>query len=140
MRGLKLSGLLSVLLCLAATYAQAAFGPVDASTGDLPPDSQQLRAEQSPLRQLDDIIAVTKTSLKEQQEIRKELVAYKRTKEQYLQDKDDRQQLVRMVKSAHNLLRHIESQHLSHAFNAELMEELKFFSQIASKKGVPRPR
>ncbi len=124
------------------TFSQlpAAFGPVHASTGDLPPNSTDLQVKKDDVRQLDDLISLTEKSLSEQKELRNQLVMYHRVKEQYLEDKSNRQQIVRMVKAAHQLLQHIESQHLTHVLEAETLDELHFFSQIASKKGISRPR
>ncbi len=116
----------------------ASFGPVNSSTEDLPPGGIA-RPESTPLRQLDDIIAVTEKSAIDQKQLRRQLSDYYKVKARYLQDEQNKDNIIQLVKAAHLVQQSINSQHLQYLFDSDLLEELNFFSQIASKKGLPRP-
>ncbi|MDP1836175.1 MAG: hypothetical protein Q8K75_09675 [Chlamydiales bacterium] len=130
----------AIFLTLFFASAQAAsFGPVNASTQDMPPQGMASRPEKDSLRPLDDLIAITEKNLTEQKQLRRLVVEYYKVKARYLQDQLNKDNVIQMVKAAHQLQQSIDAQHLTHVFDPELAEELKFFSQIASKKGLSRP-
>jgi hypothetical protein len=133
--------IISALLSLCATFSiqAASHGPINPSTADLPPQGIAFIPEKDALRALDDLIAVTDKSLAEQKQLRRLTVDYFKVKARYLQDQQNKDNVVQMVKSAHQLQKAMESQNLIHVFDAELLDEIKFFSQIASKKGITRP-
>lgn len=132
----------SLLFSSLLTYstAEAAFGSVNPSTTDLPPLEVSAQAQLDPLKQLDNLIAATEKSLAEQKTLRSQLSDYQQLNEQYMQNRQDRQLGIRLVKAARSVLHGIESHQLIHTFDQETLEELRFFSKIGSKKGLPRPR
>ncbi len=90
-------------------------------------------------RQLNDLIEVTEMNLSQLKELHRQFVDYQKIKAKYLLNQQDKEQILRMVKAASRLQQAIQAQNLSHLFDAETVKELAFFSQIANKKGIPRP-
>ncbi len=126
--------------CLMQSHGMAAtFGSVNAVTPDLPPKGMAVRPDKDPLKSLDELIAVTDKSAAEQKQLRRQLIDYFKIKSQHLQDQQNKEVLVQMIQAAFVVQKMIDSLHLSHVFDAELLDELKFFSQIAAKKGIHRP-
>lgn len=124
---------------LCSPLALSAAGPINSVTNDLPPQGMAARPEKDPLRTLDDLMALTERSLNDQKQLRRQLVEYYKVKARYLQDPQNKDNIVQMIKAAHQVQQIIEAQHLAYVFDSELLDELKFFSQIASKKGMTRP-
>ena len=91
------------------------------------------------MRQLNDLIEVTESNLAQLRDLRQQFGEYYKIKAKYLLNQQDKKQILRMVKAASRLQKSIQAQNLAHAFDPETVKELAFFSQIASKKGVPRP-
>lgn len=121
-------------LCHGATY-----GAINAVSSDMPPVGIAARPEKDPLRPLDDLIALTEKNLSEQKQLRRQAVEYYKIKTRYLQDKQNKDLVVQMVRAAHQMQQTIEGQRLAQLFDAELLEELKFFSKIAAKNGITKP-
>ncbi len=119
--------------------AEMSATPINATTTDLPPLAMA-RPESSPSRQLDDLIIVTEKSLADQKQLKRQVTDYLKVKARYLKDQQNKDNIVQLVKAAHQVQQSIETQRLSYVFDSELLEELKFFSQIASKKGLPPPQ
>ena len=91
------------------------------------------------LRQLNDLIEVTESNLGQLRQIRQQFIDYQKIKAQCLSNQQDKEQLLRMVKAASLLQKAILSQNISQSFDPETIKELASFSQIANKKGIPRP-
>ena len=90
-------------------------------------------------RQLNDLIEVTEMNLSQLKELHQQFVDDQKIKAKYLLNQQDKEQILRMVKAASRLQQAIQAQNLSHLFGTETVKELAFFSQIANKKGIPRP-
>ncbi len=121
-------------VCYGATY-----GTINASSNDAPPVDVAARPDKDPLRPLDDLIAITEKNLNEQKLLRKQAVEYYKIKSRYLQDKQNKDLVIQMVRAAHQMQQTIESQRVAQLFDAELLEELKFFAKIAAKNGITSP-
>lgn len=117
--------LLSLISCclLAAEQVEGGYEPVGGDT----------------IRQLNDLIEVTEINLSQLRELRQQFVDYQKIKTRYLLNQQDKEQILRMVKAASRLQQAIQTQNLNHAFDPATLKELAFFSQVANKKGIPRP-
>ena len=119
---------------------EAALGAVNPSTNDLPPQEVKVQEPHDPLAELDILISATEKSLQEQKTLRRQIDEYQQLRDQYMQNKRDRQLGMRLVKVARTVLQGVENYHLTRSFDQETLEELRSFSKIGSKKGIPRPR
>lgn len=125
-------GLFSTGFC-----APEQFHPV---TSDLPPHTNDpLQITGNEITKLDALIEVTQQNLENQKKLRKLVSEYQQIQAQYLLNADDKEVLYRAVKSAHRLLENIKENHLTQAFDSQFISELSFFSQIATKRGIPKP-
>lgn len=91
------------------------------------------------LQALDQLISATEQSLAAQRQIREQLSGYGEMKSHYLQDQQNRELVLKLVKAANALQAGIESNRLTDPLDGELLHELAFFSQIAKKKSLPKP-
>lgn len=91
------------------------------------------------LKVLDQIIETTQKSLEGQHSLKNLIIEYQTLQQQYLKNDQDREMLFRMVKTAHHVLEGIKENHLLHLFHGDFLSELTLFSQIAAKKGIPKP-
>lgn len=114
--------------------------PLSAVGMDLPRVSDASSDVTGEVQTLNEIIAMTKESLKAQEIIRNKTKAYHQLQIAYLNDPEDRELLFRMVKSSYKLLELINNNHLRHVFTPEFLHELEVFAQVAVKRGIPRPR
>ena len=109
-------------------------------TQDLPPDGLPQGEEiEAAIQSMDGLIVATREMLEAQQQIHKLLIDYQQTKGAYMKDQQNRTVVLRLVKIAHALVTQIRQFHLSDAFDPDFLHELSFFSQIASKKNLPKP-
>jgi hypothetical protein len=109
---------------------------------DLPPEKimPEMTVEiDASIRALDQLTAMTERSLAAQRQIRQQMLDYRQIKAQFLQNQQDRELIVRVVKAAYGLQNAIKANHLEDALDSEFMHEIAFFSQIASKKSLPKP-
>jgi hypothetical protein len=91
------------------------------------------------LTMLDTLIAATQQSLDKQKALREQIKKYQELQRLYLQNTEDNELLLRMVKQAQKILEGINENRLMHNFDPTFVSELNLFSQIASKYGVPKP-
>jgi len=91
------------------------------------------------LSMLDHLIGATEQSLQNERQLRQLIINYQELQEKYLHNTQDTEQLFQLVKTAHHVLNNIEENHLTHLFSSEFINELKLLSQIAKKRGVPKP-
>ena len=109
-----------------------------ASAEPIPPSGEKVSL-QGELKMLDDLIALTEESLKNEKRLREDVLEYKKDLELYLSHSSDKETVVKVAKTAHRVLERIKELHLIEAFDPDLISELTLFSQIALKKGIPRP-
>jgi hypothetical protein len=107
------------------------------TTKDLPKIWENSPQVGNEIKFLDDLIATTALNLENQKVLKKLLIDYVAIQNQYVQNVNDQALSMKMVKTAHQLLEKIKELNLTHIFDAQLLSELTFFSQIAVKQGVP---
>lgn len=90
------------------------------------------------LERLDRLIVITEQNLENQKALRQLFVDYQQKQMNYLQNTQDKEITLQMVKSAHRLLESIKANHLIQTFDTEFISQLTFFSQFATKRGVPK--
>lgn len=90
------------------------------------------------LKNLDNLISVTEKNLLNQKSLKKLLIDYQQHQLKYLENAQDKEVTLQMVRSAYQLLESIKQNHLTHAFDTEFISQLTFFSQFATKRGIPK--
>lgn len=90
------------------------------------------------LQRLNNLIAITEKNLENQNALKELFLDYQQQQIHYLQDTQNKELTLKMVKSAHRLLESIQANHLIQTFDTEFMSQLTFFSQFATKRGVPK--
>jgi hypothetical protein len=90
------------------------------------------------LQRLNNLISITEKNLENQKALKELFLEYQKQQVNYLQNSDDKEATLRMVKSAHRLLESIKANHLLETFDTEFISQLTFFSQFATKRGVPK--
>lgn len=106
---------------------------------DAPRSNDPTAATAKDLVMLDHLIEATQQSLENQKMLRQQIKEYQKLQFQYLNNSQDNELLYRMVKAAYTISENIKENHLSHAFSPEFMSEINLFSQVASKRGIPKP-
>lgn len=109
------------------------------STNDLPPKEKQKEQTSNELTRLNNLIQVTAKNLEKQKSLLIMVQEYQVLQDKYLRNSDDNDQLFRLVKAAHRLSETIKENNLSQTFSSDFMSELNMFSQIAQKRGIPKP-
>ncbi len=90
------------------------------------------------LQRLNNLIAVTEQNLENQKTLRQLFLDYQQQQINYLQNSQNKEITLQMVKSAHRLLEGIKANYLIQTFDTEFISQLTFFSQFAVKKGIPK--
>lgn len=90
------------------------------------------------LLQLNNLIAITEQNLQNQKALKELFIDYQQKQVNYLQNSQDKEITLQLVKSAHRLLEGIKTHHLLQTFDAEFISQLTFFSKFATKRGVPK--
>lgn len=91
------------------------------------------------LARLDMLIVATQQSLESQKKLREQIAEYQKIQEYYLKHTQDNEVLFRMIKSAYMTLNTIKENHLEQTFDPDFISELTIISQVAKKRGVPKP-
>lgn len=91
------------------------------------------------LARLDSLIQATQQSLESQKKLRERIVEYQRIQDAHFQHPGDNEVLFRMVKCAYQTLKIIEENHLEQTFDPDFISELTILSQVATKRGIPKP-
>lgn len=91
------------------------------------------------LRRLDTLIQATEQSLEGQKKLKELIIQYQNIQDQFLNDTQNNDLLFQLVKSAYRALQSINENHLIHTFDPEFISELTTLSQIATKRGIPKP-
>lgn len=93
----------------------------------------------SQIAMMDDLIAMTKQTLNGEYEIKTLIQDYQHIQDAYLKNMDDKELVIKMVRTAHQVLTKIQENHLLQQFDPDFISELTLFSKIATKKGIPKP-
>lgn len=124
-----------VLSCVAAgVEAKDAIRP---KTHDLPPEVEPVASMENELGKLQDIMQATAKNLENQKRLYSEISDYMKVHERYLENTNDKRLSYQMVMKAHSAFKLIQSLHLTHAFDQDLISELAFFSNIAERWNTP---
>ncbi|WP_213151480.1 MULTISPECIES: hypothetical protein [unclassified Neochlamydia] len=91
------------------------------------------------LKRLDQLIFVTERNLEQQKALREIFLHYQERQSFYLQNPQDKESTLHMVKAAYQLLEAIKANHLLQTFDTEFISQLTFFSQFATKQGSSTP-
>lgn len=87
---------------------------------------------------LDTLIQATQQSLNGQIALRAKIIEYQKIQELHLQYPENNDILLRMVKSAYRTFELIKENNLIQTFDPDFINELKVFSQAATKRGIPK--
>ncbi len=129
-----------VLLIIFSSISLYADNSLRPSTTDLPPQIKDpLALINNEIAMLDNLIDVTQQNLENQKNLRHLVKEYQKIQDLYLQNPDDKEALYRMVKIAYKTLGNIKENHLTHLFDSDFISELSLLSQVASKRGIPKP-
>lgn len=88
---------------------------------------------------LNNLIEISKKNLENQKQLLEQLRKYKKIQDQYLQSNNDNEILFQLVVEGHKLAEGIRDNHLTDLFSNEFMGELNLVSQVATKRGIPKP-
>lgn len=121
------------------SLVQMGFGIAPPAMPSLPPVKDPNALIGNELSRLDTLIQATQQSLDAQKKLREKIAEYQKIQDAYLQHSEDNELLFRMIKSAHRTLQSIQENHLVQIFDPDLISELSLLSQIATKRGIPKP-
>lgn len=127
-----------ILLCLCVEVAGIP-SPIRPITQEVPPEDLPGGDEiAAAIGSMNGLIEATEETLAAQKRVRQLLTEYRQTKMDYMNNQQDRERVIQLVKLAHVLMTNIRDEHLADAFDPDFLHELSFFSQIASKKSGPK--
>lgn len=126
--------ILPLMFCAFQGYA--ADKPV---TRDVPKPVQPFIETKNQVEMMNNLIGATQKNLEAQKMIREQVVAYQKLQDLYVRNSQDKELVFQMVKAAHRLLENIKENNLTQAFDQDFLSELTVFSQVATKRGVPKP-
>lgn len=101
-------------------------------------ETQPVLVAAQELQRLNSLIAITEKNLENQKALKQLFSTYQQKQINYLSDPENKELTLQMVTSAHRLLEGIRTAHLIQAFDAEFISQLTFFSQFATKPGIPK--
>lgn len=90
------------------------------------------------LERLNQLTAITEINLANQKALKQLFLDYQQQQINYVQNPQNKEITLKMVRSAHRLLESIKANHLLQIFDTEFISQLTFFSQFATKKGIPK--
>jgi len=88
---------------------------------------------------LNTLISATEKNLVKQRKMKELVLEYQKVFAVYLKNSNDKEAVMKVAFVAEKLLKEIQESHLTDSFNPDFISELTLFSQIAAKKGIPRP-
>ncbi len=91
------------------------------------------------LASLNNLVEATQLSLDNQKELRILLLDYQKAHDSYMNYPDNNDLLFPLVKTAHKLYQSIKDNHLTQTFSQDFLNDLAVFSQVAQKRGIPKP-
>ena len=91
------------------------------------------------IKAIDSLIVQTEKQLQVQKELKEQMVLFKKQKEEFLKGKETKAHAATMLMNANKILETINQNNLQHLFSSDYLEELAFFSSIASKQAPSRP-
>lgn len=127
-----------IFFILGCSFLPLCYGEI-ASAKSLSPIKDPAALIGNELARLDTLIDATQQSLDSQKKLRERIVEYKKIQDLYLKNSQDNEILFRMIKSAYRTLESIKEEHLTQTFDPDFISELTLLSQIATKRGIPKP-
>lgn len=131
--------LICCLFFLMSNFSMQVFARENSMSPDLKTVKDPANLINHEISRLDNLIQATQQSLEGQKRLRDCIVEYQRIQNLYLQNTNDNELLFQMVKSAYRTLSSIKENHLTQTFDIEFISELTMLSQIATKRGIPKP-
>lgn len=89
---------------------------------------------QDPIVAIDQMIELAQKNLEEQQNLRFLLQDYRKYRKAFMADNKNKETAIALISTAHRLKSQITRNHLEPLFDEAFLEELSFFSSIASNK------
>lgn len=132
----KNTSILSLLFFCVCSFVSA--DPVHPTTEALPDFEKMTAREGQEMQMLDQLITVTQKNLERQRQLRCYITEYLDLQARYIENTDDKDLSVQLVRKAKQVLDGIQQQHLNQAFDPEFISELSFFANIAQKWDTPR--
>jgi hypothetical protein len=95
--------------------------------------STLIAAPQNEISTIEELIETTKKNLDSQQKLLTMFVEFKEAREVFLADPYSGRAATMLVKRAMRLYTHMEKEHLTHLFSADLLTELAFYNQLGKQ-------
>lgn len=89
--------------------------------------------------EIDNLIAATEQKLRDFQELKQHLQKYQLLEQAYMNDPDNKELLMKLIREASRTMRLIQEYQLTDTFPPKFMKELALFANVGNKRGVPRP-
>ncbi len=125
--------LLPFLLGMALPLLGEKPAPFTPSTLDLPQVVELSNPSPKGIPAVEHLIALTESNLQAQKELLQLLQKYRTVEQRYLNSPDDEALIPQLIQGAEEIMAVIDSQHLSHLLNEELLSELSLFGRLGSK-------
>jgi hypothetical protein len=132
----KNTSILSLLFLCVCSFVCA--DPVRPTTEALPDFDKMTARHGQEMQMLDQLITVTQKNLERQRDLRNQISEYLDLQARYIENTDDKNLSIQLVRKAKQVLEGIQQQHLTQAFDQEFLSELSFFANIAQKWDTPR--
>lgn len=105
----------------------------------LPEPTQSPSLVEDEIKLIDTLIYATEKNLIDQKKIKQDILDYQKGLALYMEHSSDKEVVFSVARKADALLNEIKEAHLIDTFEPDFISELTVFSQIAQKKGIPRP-
>lgn len=115
------------------------FLAISSTVSELPTINQSPSLVENEIKLLDTLIYATEKNLADQKKIKQDILDYQKGLALYLENSSDKEVVLSVARKADSLLNEIKEAHLIDTFEPDFISELTLFSQIAQKKGIPRP-
>lgn len=102
-------------------------------------EETSLSVTEDEIEVLDQLIAATDRKAVAQKKLRNVMIDFKKQKERFFKGDQTKKHSFLMVKTASQILRVIQENHLQHLFASDYLEELALFSSIAEKQNPTSP-
>ena len=91
------------------------------------------------LKALDQAIKATKLSLGDQEKLRGLVLELQTAQDAHLKDQDNNALAIALMRTTHQVLNLVDSEHLEHLLQPQFLSELRSVDKITKKDGLARP-
>ncbi len=91
------------------------------------------------LKALDQAIKATKLSLGHQEKLRGLVLELQTAQDAHLKDQDNNALAIALMRTTHQVLNLVDSEHLEHLLQPQFLSELRSVDKITKKDGLARP-